>query len=288
MTNFINYIRLLRPAQWIKNIFVLLAVFFGGKMLYSECWLPLLESFAIFCAASSAVYCLNDVIDSKADAANPAKRQRPVAAGKVSKAGALTLSALLAAGSIAAAFALGTEPGFIISAYLALNLLYCFGLKRVPLLDVAIIALGFELRLMMGSAAGSVVLSSWIVIMVFLLTYFLGMAKRRSELLREREHRRQSVRGYTKEYIDLVLTLLAAIMIVAYIIYTVQPTTVAQFGTDKLYVSALFVLGAMLRYMQIAVVNQATGSPTKVFYRDKIIIANVVCWLLCFVIAIYL
>lgn len=283
-----SVLHLLRPRQWVKNVFVFAAAFFGGVIADAQNRLPLVVAFVAFCAASSAIYCLNDVLDFRSDAANPARRHRPVAAGQVSRALALCVGLLLALAGIAlCAVWLPADALYILAGYLALNVLYCLWLKNVAVVDVMTIALGFELRLMMGGVAASVPLSAWIVIMVFLLTLFMALAKRRDELAAAGEKARKSVRGYSREYVDLVLTMLAAVMIVAYILYTLQPAVIAQFGTDKLYVSAVFVLAGMLRYLQLAVVKQSSGSPTAIFWGDKAILGSVFGWLVCFVVVIY-
>lgn len=284
-----EYIRLLRPRQWAKNLFVFLAMFFGGRMSDASCWLPTIYGFISFCLASSSVYCLNDVLDKEYDCRNPNKRNRPVASGAISVGMAIITALCLAmlAGGIAYLL-INIEALWVIVGYLILNLLYSFGLKHIGLIDVGIIAIGFVLRLIMGSVTTDISLSSWIIIMVFLLSLFLAMAKRRGELSRAGEKSRKSISGYNIRYIDLVLVMLAAVMIVAYVIYTVQPTTIAQFGTDKLYISSLFVLGGIMRYLQIVVVGEDSEDPTGILYKDKMLLCNILCWLICFIIAIYI
>lgn len=281
-----NVIRLMRPEQWVKNLFVFAAPFFNGTFIDD---LPsLLIAFAAFCLVSSAIYCLNDAVDYAYDAVTPAKKNRPVASGKVSRTEAVCVALVLAAVAIVMSVVLlSAGATCVLAGYLALNVLYCLWLKSLPIIDVFVISFGFVLRLVDGSVVANVPLTGWIVVMVFLLTLFLAFAKRRDELAMARDNARKSTRSYTREYVDLVLTLLAAILVTLYVAYTLLPSTVAQFHTDKLYVSALFVLGGMMRYLQIAVVHQTSGKPTMIFLRDKVIIACVLCWVACYVIAIY-
>lgn len=285
-------LQLLRPQQWIKNTFVFLAMFFGGRLLDVQCWVSSLVGFVAFCFAASAIYALNDVIDVAADRQSPAKRHRPVAAGSVSNRVALGLSVVCAAISlIICRVLLPIQSVFIIAAYLILNVLYCFLLKRLALIDIMIIAIGFVLRLAIGGIAANVELSVWIVIMVFLLAFFLAIAKRRQELVmgeRNGDYNiRPSASGYTKSFIDMSLCILASVILIAYIIYTIQADVIMRLHAPYLYLTSVFVLCGILRYLQITVVDEDSGDPVESVINDRTLQISIVCWILSFVVIIY-
>lgn len=288
----IHLLRLIRPKQWVKNLFVLCAPFFGGTIFHENVFIKVITAALLFCFASSAIYCLNDILDRESDRLDPVKRLRPIASGKVSIFSASIIGCLFASASIILSFyLLGQYAGWIITTYIILNIAYCIKLKHLSLIDLFIIAIGFILRLELGGVVSNTPLSSWIIIMVFLLSIFLAMSKRRDELVSARNNSKKNVRksaqSYTLEYLNLALSVLSAVILVAYIIYTVQPTTVTEFHTDKLFITTIFVLGGILRYLQITVVFQDSKSPTNVLLNDPIIISMVICWILSFLFIIY-
>lgn len=284
-------LRLLRPQQWIKNFFVLLPMFFSGRAADAAMWLAAAIAFAAFAAASSAVYCLNDVIDADTDRRHPAKKQRPVAAGQVSKTSALTLMAFMAVIAMALPAAEGCIAGtVVIGAYLLLNVAYCFWLKRIPIVDIIVIALGFVLRVVIGGVLCAIWVSPWLICMTFLLALFLALAKRRDDVLLRLGGNaiRPSANGYSLSFVNTALSLLAAITIVCYLIYTLSPEVMARLGSQYVYITAIFVIAGMLRYLQLAIVEDNSGSPTAVLGRDRFLQACVVLWVITFVVIIYL
>lgn len=288
-----HLLKLLRLKQWIKNLLIFAAPFFGGKLSDGSIILPIIITFFAFCVAASSIYCLNDVIDAATDRLHPRKALRPVAAGKVGRGAALLLSLILGSGGVALAWwGVSMQVALVIAAYILLNVAYSLLLKQFTLIDVITIAIGFVLRLLAGGLSSDVALSSWIVIMVFLLALFLAVAKRRDEFVaytsETEQNMRKSVRRYTKEYLNLILAMLSAVILVAYIIYTTLPSTVATFGTNHLYLTSIFVLCGIFRYLEIAVVDQKSGSPTNIIYTDRVIISMILCWLISFLIIIYI
>lgn len=297
MCNFavMEMIRLLRPAQWAKNIFVFLPMFFGGYLLDAAMWLSTVLAFASFCMAASAIYCLNDIIDAPADRKHPVKCRRPVASGMVSPAAAWVLFALLIIGAEAVAFmsfgANDIKVAATVTAYLMLNVAYCFGLKRIAVVDVMAIALGFVLRLAAGGLACGIPLSPWIVLMTFLLTLFLAFAKRRDDVIIRRDTgtvTRKNTRNYSLEFLNMTLGVLAAVTLVCYVMYTVSPEVTERLHCSYVYVSTIFVLAGLLRYMQLAIVDEKSGSPTRILLHDRFIQACCVLWLLFFAAILYL
>ena len=287
------YVKLLRPAQWVKNIFVWLPLFFSGNVLQDTYFESTLWAFVAFCLLSSAIYCFNDIMDVAADREHPVKRRRPLASGQMSRGAAVTEMLLLLAAVMAIAvrqFASIPAAWIILAVYLALNLGYSLGLKRIPIVDVFIIALGFVLRLAMGGVVCGIWLSPWIVCLTFLLTLTLAFAKRRDDLLlykqRGKELRR-SVRDYNLPYMDQVLGLLGAITMVCYIIYSVSPDVESRMGSHYVYISSIFVLAGILRYLQITLVHEQSGSPTRTFLTDGFLLTCMACWVAFFVVLLY-
>lgn len=302
------YIQLIRPKQWLKNVFVLLPVFFGGAMKSLPCVYASLVAFVAFSFVASSVYCFNDIIDAEADRRHPVKCHRPVASGAVSKSqavglmvlmfvlsmltlGLLTTERIVPEGStLSTLYSPWTVVGIILFYYL-LNLGYCAWFKRYAIVDVFIIAFGFVLRLLAGGLASGVVLSKWIVLMTFLLTLFLSFAKRRDDVVRMEktgEAPRQNTIRYNLTFINQAITITASVTLVCYIMYTVSPEVTARAKSENLYLTTIFVLLGLMRYIQLSVVDNRSGDPTKALLRDRFLQAVVLLWALAFALIIYL
>lgn len=290
-----DWFLLLRPHQWAKNVFVFLPLFFGGQFFSTMLFLGSVRAFLAYSLAASAVYCLNDILDRGADRLHPVKCRRPVASGRISVPVAGAMAGVLAvAASAVASWPFG-ERGYellaIVWAYLLLNVAYCLRLKRVPLVDVFVIATGFVLRLLAGSAATGIVLSCWIVVMTFLLALFLALAKRRDDVVLYNATGvlpRRGIDRYNLEFMNQSISILAAVLVVAYLMYTVSPEVTTRIGSPYLYATMAFVLLGLLRYLQLTIVDVRSGSPTKVLLRDRFTQACLVCWLLSFFVILYL
>lgn len=290
-----DILSLLRVQQWVKNVFVLLPLFFAGRLCQAEAVLSACAACVAFCLASSAVYCFNDVVDAKADAAHPQKCRRPVASGRVRRGTALAIGALMACGAFAEGLLLQPRVRMcamaVLAAYLALNVAYSLWLKRYAIVDVFVIALGFVLRVAMGGIVCEIWLSPWIVCLTFLLTLFLAFAKRRDDVAIYESSglvTRANIVGYNLAFMNQTLGLLGAITIVCYIIYSVQPDVEARIGSRYVYVTSVFVLAGILRYLQLAIVDVRSGSPTRVLLTDRFIGLCVLGWICTFMFIIYL
>lgn len=288
-----NLIRLIRPKQWLKNIFVLLPVFFSGMLFKTDSLLPSLIAFLAFCFAASAIYCLNDMVDADDDRRHPVKCNRPVASGEVSYR---TATIILAASVVLSALCISLlrqrmlQVGLIIAVYTTLNVLYCIWLKRHAIIDVCIIASGFVLRVLAGGMAADVIVSKWLVLMTFLLTLFMSFAKRRDDVLRMNETgevpRKNTIR-YNLTFINGAITITASVTLVCYIMYTVSTEIVSHFNTDYLYLTSIFVLVGLLRYIQLTVVDKKSGDPTKIMIQDRFMQAIALLWALSIAVIIY-
>ena len=182
------------------------------------------------------------------------------------------------------------EVGTVIVFYFALNVAYCLRLKEYAIVDVCIVAFGCVLRILAGGIAAEVVLSKWIILMTFLLTLFLSFAKRRDDVLKMDETgiapRKNTIR-YNLTFINQAITITASVTLVCYIMYTVSPEVVGRFRTHHLYLTSVFVLVGLLRYIQIAVVDKRSGDPTKVILKDRFTQLVVLGWLVSFLFIIY-
>ena len=284
---------LIRPQQWIKNGFVLIPMFFGGRLLNADDVIASVVTFFAFSFAASAIYCFNDIVDVDADRRHPVKCHRPIASGAVSVPTAYALMAVLALLSALLLFFLPQRAGEtagIVAFYFLLNMAYCLWLKRHAIIDVCTVAFGFVLRILAGGMACNVAVSNWLVLMTFLLALFLSFAKRRDDVLRMNETgeppRRNTIR-YNLTFVNQAITVTGTVTLVCYIMYTVSPEVVSRFHAPYLYLTSIFVLVGLLRYIQLTVVDEVSGDPTKILLRDRFTQAIVVAWIMAFLLIIY-
>ena len=284
---------LIRPQQWIKNGFVLIPMFFGGRLLNADDVIASVVTFFAFSFAASAIYCFNDIVDVEADRRHPVKCHRPIASGAVSVPTAYALMVILVLLSALLLFFLPQRAGEtagIVAFYFLLNMAYCLWLKRHAIIDVCTVAFGFVLRILAGGMACNVAVSNWLVLMTFLLALFLSFAKRRDDVLRMNETgeppRRNTIR-YNITFVNQAITITGTVTLVCYIMYTVSPEVVSRFHAPYLYLTSIFVLVGLLRYMQLTVVDEVSGDPTKILLRDRFTQAIVVAWIMAFLLIIY-
>ena len=276
------YLELMRPLHWVKNAFVLAGVIFGHAWDDRSTLTAALIVTAAFCLASSATYAFNDCLDAEQDRDHPDKRDRPVARGAVTEREAYAIAAILAIASIAIAAAAGSIAAAIIAVYLVLNLGYTLGLKRVPVVDVFVIAWGFMLRLLAGTSGIEVEPSQWLLACGFLVTLFLGFAKRRAELSRladDAASHRAVLEAYTTAFLDRAILVCATGMIVCYALYTVSPDTVALHGTPYLVLTLPWVLLGTFRYLFRLHVRGGGGDPAEELLRDPILAVAGLGWI---------
>lgn len=288
-----SYLKVIRPHQWVKNTFVFLPLFFGRSLLQPDLLMNTIIVFFGFSLAASSIYCFNDVIDVEADRRHPVKCKRPVASGAVSERMAYAMMFVMIVLSIGVLSLLSRnvmQTIGVILGYWFLNMAYCWRLKRYAIIDVCIIAFGFVLRILAGGSATDIVPSHWLVMMTFLLTLFLSFAKRRDDVLRMMktgEAPRQNTSRYNLTFINQAITISGGVTLVCYIMYTVSPDVIASFGTQYLYLTSGYVILGLLRYIQLAVVDEKSGDPTKAMLHDRFTQLIVVAWCLTFLIIIY-
>ena len=278
----IALVRSMRPEQWLKNGFVLAPLVFSGLLDDPGAWARSLLAMAAFCAASSAVYLVNDVLDREADRSHPSKCSRPIAAGEISVGAALSAAVVLAAAAMAAAFVLGGWFPAVLGGYILLVVLYSAVLKRVVFIDVLVLAAGFVLRVVGGAVAIEVPVSRWLLLCAYLLALYLALGKRRSELalLGEGAGIHREVLGhYTLGLVDQAISVVLGATVLAYTLYTVAPDTVAKVGSEGLMATVPVVLYGLFRYLYLLHRHELGGSPTRVLVTDRPLLLTVVIWL---------
>ncbi|HLZ88593.1 MAG TPA: decaprenyl-phosphate phosphoribosyltransferase [Puia sp.] len=284
------YLKLLRPKDWAKNLFLFIPLFFAGEFLDKAKLISLFFGFIAFSCIASSIYIINDYRDREDDRKHPVKCKRPLASGAVSPAAAITVCALLIILGFGIAWMTRQEFVVVLGIYFLLNLGYCFGLKNIAILDIFILAIGFVLRIKSGSVIADVLLSEWIIIMVLLLAIFMAIGKRRDDLLLKissGSDMRKSIKGYNLELLNVLLALVSSIIIVSYLMYTMQPEVKERLGTYRLYYTCIFVLAGLMRYLQLIYISEDSGSPTRILYKDRFIQVTLILWILSFATILY-
>ena len=275
-----DWARLVRPTHWLKNLFVLGPLVFAGLLLDPRAAVQAIAAFVAFCFAASGIYALNDVFDRSADRVHPVKRLRPVAAGVISPLAATVAGTALVLAGLALAYFVIPQAALFIAIYAVLNVAYTLWLKRVVVLDVFVIASFFILRLLTGAAAVSVKPSVWLLLCGGLLALFLGFTKRRHELMLlqgdSAEHR-SVLSEYSAGFLDQMSTVLLAVTVVSYTMYTLESKTAVAGGSDALTYSTVFVLYGVFRYLYL-VQHRSGGSPTETLLGDRQLLLVVASW----------
>ena len=287
-------IQLIRPQQWLKNGFIFLPLFFNGQLMNFDLLWQCIIAFAAFSFAASSIYCFNDIYDVEADKLHTEKCKRPIASGAVSKIEGYIIQLVCLVLSFIILFLFGGKTalsvGGIILFYYLLNIAYCIKLKHYVIVDVTIIAIGFGLRVLVGGVATDIFLSEWIVLMTFLLALFLAFAKRRDDVILFQNTGvlpRKNTQRYNLEFMNQVITVICTITVVAYIMYSVSPEVKDRFHTQYIYLTSIFVLMGIIRYLQITIVDLKSGNPTKLLMRDRFIQCCIIGWGISFFIIIY-
>ena len=273
-----------RPRQWVKNLACFAGVIFSGRLVELGAVGAAVVAFVGFCLASSAVYLINDVCDRKADAENPKKRTRPIAAGRVSVQWAIVGAAGLAGVAFGVSLVLPVACRVLLGLYLAMGVAYSVRLKHAVLLDVIVIAIGFVMRVLFGVFAVRVAPTPWIVLCMFFLALFLGFAKRRSELGQvDAGHRRPVLRKYRTDLLDMLLAMTATMSITCYSLYTIA----GRPENATLVVTVPLVVYGVYRYLMLVVMYDVGDAPDRDLFDDRLLIATGILWVVLCVVIIY-
>jgi decaprenyl-phosphate phosphoribosyltransferase len=285
-----KFLKLMRVHQYIKNLFIFLPLFFAINLGDMVLLFIAFIAFIAFSLSASAIYTLNDYHDIEEDRQHPTKKNRPLASGAISKPQAIIImSVLFALGAALMAF-LSIKAAAILATYVVLNVAYTFYLKHVAILDVTIIAIGFVLRIFVGSVVTDTPLSMWIVLMTFLLALFMALAKRRDDVLiflDTGKKMRKVIDGYNLKFLDSAMAIMASVVIVAYINYSTSSEVVERFHSQYLYLTSIFVILGIMRYLQIAFVHLDSGSPTRIVLKDRFLQLTIAAWISSFAWILY-
>jgi decaprenyl-phosphate phosphoribosyltransferase len=279
------FVKVLRPKEYIKNLFIFAPLFFSFNFT-REAFVDVFIVCAIFSITASSVYIFNDLLDLKEDQKHPTKKLRALANNEISPLQAKLLALLLATTALISSYFTNKSLFFIILFYLIMNIAYSIKLKHIALLDIFIIATGFVLRLYAGASVIEAPLSMWIIIMTFLLSLLLAISKRKEDLslLEQGIKTRRNINEYNKAFIDSTINILAAVIIVSYLLYCVSQDVTSRLNTTQLYISASFVLFAIMRYIQITYSTHEDLNPTNIIWRDRILQLSIILWLMSFLI----
>ncbi|HYC21302.1 MAG TPA: decaprenyl-phosphate phosphoribosyltransferase [Candidatus Bathyarchaeia archaeon] len=273
--------RIARPRQWTKNVVCFAALVFAGKLGDPQALRRAALAFLCFCFASSAVYVFNDVRDREEDRVHPVKRERPVAAGRLSPWAALVWALVLAGVSLALSIGLAARFRWVLGGFLLVNLLYSGGLKRVAVVDVMVVATCFVLRVQSGIEAIGAPQSAWIILCMFFMALFLAVGKRRGEILHlpggAIALHRPVLEAYSVGFLDLLLAVSATTTIVCYSLYAVTVQS-----NETFLITILPVVFGIVRYLMLVLVDARGEDPGDVLTRDVPLLAAVAVWsLLC-------
>jgi len=280
----------LRPVQWIKNLFLFAGLIFSLSFIRV---VPILQSilgFVIFCLASSAIYIFNDIVDKEIDNIHPQKRKRPVASGELSSGFALFVSISLASISLILSLFLNRAFFFVCFSYIVLMVIYSVVLKRIVILDVIVIATGFILRAVAGAVAIEVTISQWLLLTTFLIALFIGLCKRRHEIIlltKDADSYRGTLFHYSSYLLDQMIAVVSASTVVTYALYTMAETTYMKFGTRYLGFTVPFVIYGIFRYLYLVHRKEGGGSPEKTLLNDSPILMDVLLWGISAILIIY-
>lgn len=285
-----HLLRAMRPRQWIKNLLVFAALLFDQQLFSPIPFIKTAVGFVILCLAASSVYLINDLADAEQDRQHPKKKDRPIASGALPLPAAQASIIVLLIASIAGSFLLQISFGLLILGYILLNLLYSIYLKHVPIIDVMVLASNFLLRVSAGVFLITVQrFSPWMYVCVTLLALFVGLGKRRAEMILLADNansHRKVLDGYTIPYVDHLLTIVSSTTIVAYSLYTFSAENLPD--NHLMMLTIPYVIYGVFRYLYLVHVEGAGGAPEDLLLSDRALLATVLLWGLSVVLILYL
>jgi 4-hydroxybenzoate polyprenyltransferase len=283
-------IRAMRPRQWIKNLLVFSALLFDQQLFSIEPFLKTVGGFVLLCTAASSVYLINDLADAEQDRQHPQKKDRPIASGALSVRAAQISILVLLLLSLGGSFLLDLNFGLLILGYILLNLLYSTYLKHIPIIDVMVLASNFLLRVSGGVLLITVQrFSPWMYVCVTLLALFVGLGKRRAEMVLLSEHansHRKVLDGYTIPYVDHLLSIVSSTTIVAYSLYTFSAENLPD--NHLMMLTIPFVIYGVFRYLYLVHVKGSGGAPEDLLLTDRALLATVILWGCSVILVLYL
>jgi 4-hydroxybenzoate polyprenyltransferase len=283
-------LKTMRPKQWTKNLIIFAGIIFSLNLFKPFLLVKTFLAFILFCLLSGIVYIINDIRDLEKDKNHPLKSKRPLASGELQVSSAILTLVVLIPGSLLASFLLSTSFGYIAILYLILSTLYSFYFKHTVILDVLIVSIGFVLRAVAGTTVINVVISPWLFICTILLALFLGLGKRRHELVLLGEdalNHRKSLEEYSPELLDQMIAVVTASTVMAYSLYTMAPETREKLHTPYMNLTIPFVIYGIFRYLYLIHKRDEGGDPSSILLSDKPMLVDVILWMLTTIFLIY-
>jgi decaprenyl-phosphate phosphoribosyltransferase len=287
---FKTLLKLVRIKDWVKNLFILLPLFFSGDLFDFGKLNQTLFVVISFCLVTSFVYILNDIFDIEFDKNHLEKKLRPIPSGKVSVRTSLFIGILFLLIGLTLLWYSSIESFYLTVFYVLLNIFYSYKLKQIPIIDFIIVSIGFVIRVLIGGEIGEVELTQWMIVMVFLLSLFIAVTKRRDDVYQyESENiiNRKVIVKYTVEYMDKLITIISSTLLVSYLLFITSESVISRYPSRYLIISFLFVLIGVFRYNQITYVENKSGSPIKILFKDLFLQITLFLWVLTFFIVIY-
>ena len=287
-----DYLKLIRVKHWLKNGLVFLPIFFSINLLNKEMLLSSILAFIIFSITSSIVYVMNDIEDVEKDKKHPIKKNRPIASGRVSVNEAKMIRGILIIilGILLAIISARVENIWLLLIpiiYLIMNIAYSKKLKNIPIIDVAIIVLGFILRVIYGGVVTNVEVSKYLYLMIIFGSFYLGFGKRRNEILKNGDKSRESLSMYNKEFLDKNMYVAFALAIVSYTLWCVDPNTIEHIGNDYIFWTIPLLI-IILQLYSLNIEGNSYGDPIDVILSDKKLLLTAILYIVAMILIIYI
>ena len=282
--------KLLRVHHWVKNTFIFLPLFFSGPLFDGAKFIEIFSTSIGFCFVASFIYIVNDIIDLEFDKIHPEKKLRPIAANIISIKKALIIGFIILFTGVIIVYNINESAFYLTLLYVFMNLLYSYKLKKIPIIDFIIVSIGFVIRLHIGGIVAEIELSEWIILMIFLLSLFIAISKRRDDLVllaNTKKLNRDVIKKYSIVYLDNIQAIVSSILLVSYLMYVTDDDIQGKYNSNLSYMTFVFVLLGIFRYSHLSIVYKKSGSPVRIFYTDTFIQITLFLWVLSFFVLIY-
>lgn len=281
MNVLINVIKSLRIKDWIKNVFIFAPMIFSFHLFQIEYIKSSLIAFILFGFIAGSVYIFNDLVDKNYDKNHPKKKNRPIASGNLSVRNAYLSIFVILTIDLYLIYKFNLKFLYISLFYLVLNAFYSLVLKKLVILDILVISIGFVLRVMIGGYVNNIYLSPWILITTFLLAIFLALIKRRQELVKTENKSlttRKILKKYNIEFLNQLISITTALTIITYIIYVIMPDVQRKFNSEYLYLTVPFVIFGLFRYLYLTYIKDMGENPADIILSDLAFTLNLILW----------